>query len=784
MVYSKYFESDSKFSLVINKLRDIFSLKNVIFIILSFIFSTQIFHSDYSQLSVVMLGLASVFNVPLLLIAIFSAIGMIFSTITTSGIIKLVFMFVLFTIITSLINIEGISKKYSTLLKLIISILIVEVISSIISSSLLLNLFDILKSISIIAIFYMVFVPGIYVLSYMKKGYVYSKEETIAMAVLLGVVSIVFKDLTIYNVSIMNILLFLIVLVYSWKNGSVLGTVSGFGVGMLLTLIYDINIITVVMLAFSGLAAGILRRFGKLGVVIGFVFGNIYIIFYASGMSDITLRISELLIASTALLIIPKKIEDKILSVFDLNLSLPKPYENMLDSASITREKINTVSNIFEELSNISVLDTTEEKIEFKKIIKRYILDYIECSCMGCDLKKECRKNDRIDLIVENITAKLENNEKIESKIFSDLECSKKEELISSIEEVYSNIRVMKLLKQKEIESSKKVSNQYKEVASILRNVSKNIKASILVKDELQSKLRSELKLNGYMVYEDEYYNKDSNFEYTFVTNILTNIDKQKKQIISIVEQITSQKVAIKLILNSSKTEKSRVKVISVPKYDVKTAIVSHIKEDNEISGDSYLIYELNDKKQAIILSDGAASGKEASKISTLVVNTLEKLFKGGFDTQKSIEILNSIIKLKQEDGQFATVDICIIDLNTSELNLIKIGAAPTYIVDSSNNVTTITSLNLPIGLNFDVDTLNIVHKLNTDGIIVQLTDGALHEELNVNNNFITDYLKSVDLKKSTKIISEEISKLILKNKNNVVDDDITVLVSKVVKNK
>lgn len=784
MVYSKYFESDNKFSLVINKLRDIFSLKNVVFIILSFIFSTQIFHSDYSQLSVVMLGLASVFNVPLLLVAVFSGIGMIFSTVTTSGIIKLVFMFVLFTIITSLINIEGISKKYSTLLKLIISILIVEVISSIISSSLLLNLFDILKSISIIAIFYMVFVPGIYVLSYMKKGYVYSKEETIAMAVLLGVASIVFKDLTIYNVSVMNILLFLIVLLYSWKNGAILGIVSGFGVGMLLTLICDINIVTVVMLAFSGLVAGILRRFGKLGVVIGFLIGNIYIIFYASGMSDITLRISELLIASTALLIIPKKVEDKILNVFDLNLSLPKPYENMLDSASITREKINTVSNIFEELSNVSVLDTTEEKVEFKKIIKRYILDYIECSCMRCELKKECRKNDRIDLIVENITLKLENNEKIEVNIFSDLECNKKDELISSIEEVYSNIRVMKLLKQKEIESSRKVSNQYKEVASILRNVSKNIKASIIVKDELQSKLRSELKLNGYMVYEDEYYNKDSNFEYTFVTNILTNIDKQKKHIISIVEQITTQKVAIKLILNSSKTEKSRIKVISVPKYDVKTSIVSHIKEYNDISGDSYLIYELNDKKQALILSDGAASGKEASNISTMVVNTLEKLFKGGFDTQKSIEILNSVIKLKQEDGQFATVDICIIDLNTAELNLIKIGAAPTYIVDSLNKVTTITSLNLPIGLNFDVDTLNIVHKLNTDGIIVQLTDGALDDELNVNNNFITDYLKSVDIKKSTKIISDEISKLILKNKNNVVDDDITVLVSKVIKNK
>lgn len=784
MVYSKYFESDSKFVVVINKLKEIFSFKNIIFIVLSFIFSTQIFHSDYSQLSVVMLGLASVFNVPLLLIAIFSALGMLFTNIAVSAVIKLIFMFVLFTVIMSLINIEGISKKYAVLLKLIISTLVVEVIANIISSTLFVNLFDIFKSLSIIAIFYMIFVPGIYVLVYMKKGYVYSQEETIAMAILLGAISVIFKDVTLYNVSLMNVLLFLVVLLYSWKNGAILGTVSGFSVGMLLTLICDINIVTVAMLGLSGMITGLLRKFGKIGIIIGFIIGNIYIIFYASGMSDITLRISELLISSTVLLLIPKKVENKILDIFNLNFTLQKPYENMLDSASVASEKINTVSSIFDDLSEISALDTAEEKNEFKKIIKRYILDYIECSCIGCELKKECRKNDRVDLIVDYITSKLENNEKIEESIFSDLDCNKKEELILSIEEVYSNIRVMKLLKQKELESSKKVANQYKEVASILRNVSKNIKASIIVKDDIQLKLRSELKLNGYMVYEDEYYNKDNNIEYTFVTNILSNIDKQKKHIISIIEQITGQKVAIKLILNSSKTEKSRIKVISVPKYEVKSAIISHIKDGKDISGDSYLIYELNDKKQAIILSDGAASGKEAAKTSSLVVNTLEKLLKSGFDTQKSIEILNSVIKLKQDEGQFATIDVCIVDLNTSDINLIKIGAAPTYIVDSSNKVTTITSLNLPIGLNLNVDTLNIVNKINGEGIIVQLTDGALNDIDSVNDNYIVDYLKNVDLKKSTKAISEDINKLILKNKNNIIDDDITILVSKIVKNK
>jgi len=782
MVYSRYFESDNKFISLFSKLKYFFNFKNVVFIIFSFIASSQLFECGYPIFSVAIFGVASVFNVPLLLVGVFSGLGLFITSITSASIFKFLAIFTCFIFVTSLINIEGLSKKYATLLKLEISILIVEIIANLICGTLFLNMFNIFQAMLFTAIFYMLFVPASYVIINFKNGFAYSKEETISSVIMLCLLTSIFSKIQIYNISIMNVILFLIILIYGWKTSAVSGIVAGFCSGLLLTLVLNLDIVTIIMLGISGLVSGLLSKFGKLGIIIGFVVGNIYIIFYASGFSQITIRLSELIIASTALLVLPKKLEKKIDNIFDLNIALAKPYENMLDCATETKNKINAMSNIFEDLANISVVSNETERLELKKILKRYILDYVECSCIDCKIKKQCKNKDRIDLISTRIVEKFELNEKIDKTIFDDIDCSKKEELIAGLEEVYRNIKVMNFLKKKEIEDSNKMANKYKEMASILRNVSKNIKAAILVKDDTQLNLRNELKLNGYFVYEDEYSCENGNFEYTFVTNILTSIDKQKKELISIFEQITGKKIAIKLILNSSKTEKSKIKVVSIPLYDLMTSVISHNKDGNDVSGDSYLIYELNDKKQAVLISDGVSNSKEAKEASSLVIRTLENLLSNGFEAEKSIEIVNSVLALNNE-SRYATLDMAVFDLNTCDLNLIKIGAAPTYILDEASKVTVVSLDNTPLGLNQSENILKISHKLSNEAIVVQITDGAINSEFDINNNFITTYLKSVDSKRNVKQIADDINKLVVKSKNNVLDDDITIIVTKIVKN-
>ena len=99
--------------------------------------------------------------------------------------------------------------------------------------------------------------------------------------------------------------------------------------------------------------------------------------------------------------------------------------------------------------------------------------------------------------------------------------------------------------------------------------------------------------------------------------------------------------MCIKLILNISKTEKSKIKIVSTPKYNIKSEIISYTKTGENISGDSYLQLELQDLRQLSVISDGVGSGESAARSSSTVINMLERLLSGGFDEDKAIMLSN-----------------------------------------------------------------------------------------------------------------------------------------------
>lgn len=782
MIYNKYLNNDmkSKVSIILDSMKKSISIKNIVFVVLSLVLAGQTFIGDSTPFSFVLFGVASVFNVPLLLVLISSAIGLAFSSITTMLLIKLLAFFVVFTFITALINIEGVSRRYSVFIKFIASFAGVEILFHFIQGTLLTSLVSVIGNILIVGILYFVFVSGIYVLVNMKKGYVYSKEESVAMVTVMALAMAVLKNVQILNFSVFNILVAVLILIYGWRNGAVMGSAAGLIVGLCLTGVNEVSMTYVVSLAFSGCIAGLLSRVGKIGVVIGFVIGNLYISYYANGFSELAMRMSEILIASISLLFMPRTLEKKLSEFFDLNRAIPRAYENMLDTASNVRNRVGAVSEVFDSLAEITIEVSPEDKKETREVIQKYFEDYVENTCIDCKKRKDCVNTENLERVVDYVATKLENNQKIEPKMLT-FECESAEQIVTDIEEVYNSMKLMRILKQKEQENSTKLSNQYKEVSKILSSIAKNIKNTPVVVDKAQEKLRNELKFYGFIVYEDEFVREGGCIEYTFVTDILNDIDKQKRQITSIATEILEQNMTIKLILNISKSERSKIKIVSIPDYEVQTSIVSETKTGEAISGDSYLSMELQDLKQLNVLSDGAGSGAQASKGSTTVINMLEKLLSGGFDEQKTIEIINSTLKLKGDDTTFSTLDTLIVNLKNGDAQFIKIGAAPTYVIEDGK-ITTITNINMPMGLIKDTDYVPIGKKLKDNAVVIQISDGVVTDHMDTKDNYFAHYLAQMDVAKTTKAIAEELHKLVLKENKNVLADDVTIMVTKVVK--
>ncbi len=783
MVYNNYIEGSIKENIIniVNSVKAKIPFKLLFFIILSLLISSRGFIDEFIPFSYILFGIASVFEVPLISVLIPSIISLFIGDVSNLEIIKMVSFFVSFTFITSLLNIEGVSKKYSVFIKFILSYIIVDFIFYFINGNASLNIFSMLGNLLILSILYFVFVFGTNFVLNINKKYVYSDEESISFIIMIAIILATFSNIKIGNFSISNILLTATILIYGCKSNGILASCAGAISGMIYILMIDSNLTLPVSLAITGLLAGFLSKFGKLPVLLAFILGNIYISYYINDFSDINLRISEIVFSSVVLLFMPKNIEVKLKNLFDKNKTISKAYENVLDSATKVKTQVGTISKIFDELSQIDLERTKEDELETREVIKRYIKEYVENNCISCSRKNECLRDEKLDLMVDYICTKLENAQNIDEDMLL-LNCDDKSKIISDIKEIYSSIKIMRILKKKEKEDELKLNMQYKEVSKVLSDISKQEENKI-VATKLQEKIRAELKFYGYIVYEDEFKEEQNNIEYVFITDILTNIEKQKRQIISLISNIIGQSVSIKLILNSSKTEKSKIKVVTIPKYNTKVSIVSKTKDSEEVSGDSYLSMELQDLNQINVISDGAGSGINASKSSKAVINMLEKLLDGGFEHEKAIEIINSVLKLKSNDNKFSTLDISVINLKDAIAQFIKIGSAPTYILRNSK-ITTILDSNLPLGLVTKTDYIPIVKKLQKNDIIIQLSDGAINDKLNPNDNYITNYLQNLDITKSVYIISDELEKLIIKENKNLIKDDFTVIVTKIDENK
>ena len=781
MIYNKYLDNDidEKVTSIFSTIKKIVNFKNILFMVFALLLSTKTLIGDFRPFNYVLLAVASAFEVPLILVLIASVAGLAIGGYSSATVMLLIF-FLLYNLITAIVNIEGINRKYTIFIKFMASIAILQIVSTFITGDLFTQLFSVLSTIVLPGIIYLIVVTGMNVILNIKNGFVYTKEESIAMILTIAILLSSLGSVSVLGFKVVEILALILILIYGWGNGAILGATAGHIIGLSYTCLCDVSMSFVVAIAFSGFISGLLRRFGKIPVIIAFVAGNVYISYYATGMSQINIVICEALIASIVLFLMPKYIERKLDNLFDLTRGLETFKNNLLNPTKEAKEKIGAVSEVFSSLADITVERTKETEEETIEVIKKYILSYVNNTCFACDNINECIEKENLDMTAEYLADKLESGEPIEPEMLK-FNCKDSKIIINNLYDIYNSMKLMRVLKQKEIENNKKISNQYKEVSKLLNNISENIKEGSLVKDEAQKKLRNELKFYGYNVYEDDFKRDKEIIEYTFITDILTNIDRQKNQIVELCSNILEQNMCIKLILNISKTEKSKIKIVSTPKYNVKSEIISYTKTGESISGDSYLQLELQDLRQLSVISDGVGSGESAARSSSTVINMLERLLSGGFDEDKAIEIINSVIKLKGEDDLFATLDAAIINEKDAQCYFIKLGAAPTYLIEKGK-VITITSTNIPVGLIDSSDYVPICKKLDYGDFVIQLSDGVIPDTINPNNNYIKNFLSTCDVTKSAKVIAQELKEVININNDGVYDDDITVIVNKIEK--
>ena len=78
-----------------------------------------------------------------------------------------------------------------------------------------------------------------------------------------------------------------------WKNGMLVGGTAGITIGTVQGILNGQTPIMLAAYAISGLMAGILNKLGKVGVIVGFIIGNILLSYVANGGNIEVIKFQE-----------------------------------------------------------------------------------------------------------------------------------------------------------------------------------------------------------------------------------------------------------------------------------------------------------------------------------------------------------------------------------------------------------------------------------------------------------------------------------------------------------
>lgn len=794
-----------------------FSRQNIILYVISFMISMVSFGGDISlglaPFGLAILAATASSGIPISIVYIITLLGSFVSLgkdITANYFLtSLVFFATLFIVKTKK------QVDYNEKLKLgkniIISIFVVNIVPMLFTTLKLSNvIFTVLLSI-ITYIFYKIFVNAIDVIYEYGEKKVFSIEELMGASLLLAIAITALEPINILGYSLKNVLCILIVLVLGWKSGILVGTTGGVTIGIVLGIIGNEPPITIAAFAIAGMLSGIFSKVGKLGVIIGFIAGNIIITYVSNDNIEPIILFQEILIASLGLLLIPKKAEVAMDELFDNSTLLPDMNKRALEES---KETVNKLSNISETISEMAksydevaatVLENKEDltcELENKEIFKKELnnnIDGMEDNILYDDIKnsdeiindifKHLSKNKKLtkDVLIL-IFAKYNNyiigteNGNINSSVENDMK-----DMIDVINKSYKLSKINFVWKKKLDEKNKSMSVQLQGVSEVISDLADDIRDSKNEKyTDKKELIRKILMQKGIVISDIKIKKNDS--DRTIVT-IYTkdcdeNIENMAKKIGRVLTKVLQEKMTLQKKKSSLKPDNDSLafSFISSDLYNLNVGIARAKKYDSPVSGDTSLQTKLNDGKYLLAISDGMGSGPEARKSSKIAIKMLERMLTSGFKKDVSIKMINSTLSANNDEDMYATLDILILDLYQGNIEFIKNGACPTYI-KRNKEVELVKSISLPTGIVNDIDLVVYDKDIKDGDIIVMCSDGIvesnteyLHKELWL--KYFLEELQTDDVQQiADLIISEAIDNDYGKEK-----DDMTVIVAKVSK--
>lgn len=539
------------------------------------------------------------------------------------------------------------------------------------------------------------------------------------------------------------------------------------------------------MYAFSGLLAGSFNGFGRIGVVMGFILGNLLLALY---LLDTPLILASLAATGGAALlffIIPEGWLINLGKLFNINRewSVKGRTNDMVRRMALKR--LNGMSKIFGDLActldHLSGDVEGEEEPDINSVLG-HISNRV---CYDCTMYKICWERDFYQTYrsIMGLFAKVESNGYAVTKdipVVLQKRCAHASEMLATVNCLYELYKKTNYWQQQMGNTRNLVANQLMGSAEIMDRLIEEIKGYGGAREILEKDLIKVLSKMNFLVDRATVLTMGENtIDLSLELQSCPGVDECHEIIPPAVSRLTGKDYEIYQsncsVDTGVKTCWFRMLAAGARRLSIGKAQVA--KKEGTICGDSNGNILLEEGKQVLMLSDGMGVGTKAAVESSTTLALLEQLLETGFNQQVAINTINSVLMLRSNDESFVTADLCIVDLYSGEADFVKIGGAPSFI-KNKNGVKVIKASSLPIGILHTVEMETVREHVEPGDIIVMATDGLFDtgNQPEETERWIVGLLEK-DLDKNPYKIAESLLKNAVHLSGGQPRDDITVLV-------
>lgn len=320
------------------------------------------------------------------------------------------------------------------------------------------------------------------------------------------------------------------------------------------------------------------------------------------------------------------------------------------------------------------------------------------------------------------------------------------------------------------------VGDQLLGAGELIKKISENILVSKRLDKNTENKLIKSLLFEGVKIKDCAIFEKNG------IVDRVVILSKKEERDFSSVESVLSNFFGIKLkVFSCDPSLYSSYNILIAriaPRFDIVFGKSCAAKTGSEASGDTHSFLPLGDNKFMISLCDGRGSGRGAENISDYTLSIIENFYKAGFDSSTIMLAVNKLLSSSASE-QFSAIDVCIVDLVSGKLEIIKLGSSPT-IIKNREASEILASENLPLGIIESMKpSVNI--KFLTAGDVVVLSSDGVYDAFENEADFVSliNSEKIVNLTLFAENIIEEATYRSGGRRN----DDMTVVAFKIMQN-